>query len=553
MNQAPAVTSLWPSPKELHQRADDLEERLTSHLEQADSLQGLLIDLTARGINLLRRAIGAQKPFKGYLVVALTPAGPTRQEDLLELLNLRDEYQGDNFSLELRLLPLPSGVSATTRHAIMPPSSLLLRNSRNQTCSLWLGSNGDLDTHRPYHCASINLLVPLTPLLADSWQHQFDYVAAKSAPLQPTSLAIPALVPAPGELAAAQQWQAYCHELFGQDSLLPAPEVTIDEKTGEIRAVTADGTPVQLPSQIAGGRPLPQALREILPVFDRGALASVDETSRVRPLTIPVKSFLFDQQTEKQVGAVKLKQAFTLELLDETTAREIERCRKIGPTLALFSYSLGHGIHWVPNAARSLLEAELKAMEASALAVLGAIAKQTVEGWVASQWPRYDKDLRSMYRTINGDHGEPTPEKLEAVRVEAIKRLNAAIKGPLVPRISYGIFTPEIRQSAEGLSGLGKVLELLFSSATTLRQPYADTFFQRNFTKRVTKLEDWETAMNVLGDNGPARLRRKSVDEAKEEAAMIAGLFSSTETPELKKVEVLWSIIRTPVENPRKN
>jgi hypothetical protein len=184
MNSTPATSSLWPTPEELNQQADELGERLTSQLEKADSIQGLLVDLTARGIEVLRRAFSVPKPFHGYLVVALSPAGPTRQEDLLELLNLRDEYQGDNFSLELRLLPLPSGVTATTRHAIMPPSSLLLRNSSNQSCSLWLGSNGDLDTHRPYHCASLNLLVPLTPLQADSWQHQFDYVAAKSAPLQ---------------------------------------------------------------------------------------------------------------------------------------------------------------------------------------------------------------------------------------------------------------------------------------------------------------------------------------------------------------------------------
>jgi hypothetical protein len=550
MNQTPATSSLWPSPKELHQQVDDIENRLTCHLEQADSIQGLLIDLTARGINVLRRAIGAQKPFKGYLVVALTPAGPTRQEDLLELLNLRDEYQGDNFSLELRLLPLPSGVTAITRHAIMPPSSLLLRNSRNQTCSLWLGSNGDLDTHRPYHCASLNLLVPLTPLLADSWQHQFDYVAAKSAPLQATSLAIPALVPAPGELAAAQQWQAYCQDLFAQDSLLPAPEVTIDEKTGEIRAVAADGTPVPVPSQSTGTRPLPQSLREILPVFEQGALASVDETSRIRPLTIPVKSFLFDQQTEKQIGAVKQKQSFTLELLDEKTARETERCRKIGPTLALFSFSLGHGIHWVPNAVRPLLEAERKKMEQDAQAALGAVSKQGVDAWVDSQWKRYENDLRSMYRTLNGGQGEPTAEQMHAVRAEALRRLNAAIKGPLVPSLSYGAFIPEIGQTTDGITGLGKMLELLSSAAVTLRQPYADNFFQRNFSKRVTKLEDWETAMNVLGDTGPARLQRKSEDEAKRETAEIEELLASAKTPE-QKVDDLWSIIRTTVENPR--
>jgi hypothetical protein len=550
MSSPPATSSIWPSPKELNQQTDDRLERLTSHLEQADSLQGLLVDLTARGIDVLRRAIGGQKPFKGYLVVALTPAGPTRQEDLLELLNLRDEYQGENFSLELRLLPLLSGVTATTRHAIMPPSSLLLRNSRNQTCSLWLGSNGDLDTHRPYHCASLNLLVPLTPLLADSWQHQFDYVAAKSAPLRAESLAIPALVPAPGELAAAQQWQAYCQDLFAQDSLLPGTEVTVDQKTGTILAVEADGTPVPLPSQSMGTSPLPKARREILPVFEKGALASVDETSRIRPLTIPVKSFLFDQQAEKQIGAVKQKQSFTLELLDAATAREIERCRNIGPTLALFSFSLGHGIHWVPNAVRPLLEAERKKMEQDAQAALGAISKQGVDAWVESQWTRYERDLRSMYRTINGGQGEPSPKSMEAVRTEAITRLNAAIKGPLVPSVSYGAFVPEIRQSAEGIAGLGKVLELLSSAAVTLRQPYADNFFQRNFSKRATKLEDWETAMNILADTGPARLRQKSVDAAKEETAEIEELLASAQTAE-QKVDALWSIIRAPVENPR--
>lgn len=549
MSEIPFAPYLWPDPRHLESLAESPGGRLTDCLAQCDTVMGLLVDLTSEGVHTLRQVLLQKKRFTGSLVVALSPACPTRKEDLLQLLNLRDEFQGDDFRLQLRLLPLPGGVTSAARHAVLPPSSLFLQDSGTGQAWIWLGSNGDLDCHRPYHTASINLLLPAPPLVGDLWLRQFDYVGVRAAPLKAESIEIPQLVPAPGELEAARLWSDYCSSLYATGDVELTARVEIDPKTGEVRAQTADGAAVETATSFNHIKPLPAAMREILAALSRGSIVSIDEMTRVKPLAIPVKSFLFGKESVTNVGSVRHSQAFTLELLDETTAREINRCRKINDTVALLSFSLGQGMHWIPNAARPLLEKELDSLEVAAKKALGGITAAGVDDWIEKRWPTYEQDLFRMYRELNGGVGEPPRDRLDDVKREAHERLSGAINGRLVPKVSYAAFAPDIRGSrGEAVSDLGQILHLLQSAAARLREPYFDLrYFGRNFTKRGVRRDEWEIAMNALDDTAARRFGSLREDEASsraaQERARIEEICGDVAKSDHAKLDELWALI----------
>jgi cell division protein FtsI/penicillin-binding protein 2 len=60
------------------------------------------------------------------------------------------------------------------------------------------------------------------------------------------------------------------------------------------------------------------------------------------------------------VGAVKQKQSFTLQVLDDEVNKAIEKCRKVTDLMELLTYQLSQGNRWIPGAAKGLLDRELQ-------------------------------------------------------------------------------------------------------------------------------------------------------------------------------------------------
>tara|TARA_B110001469_G_scaffold125613_1_gene141402 strand:- start:8474 stop:10132 length:1659 start_codon:yes stop_codon:yes gene_type:complete len=550
MSTDPRAPHQWPDALHLEGKCDEVDTSLWNCLKQCDRMLGTLIDLTTSGVEALKEVLAVKATFSGTLVIALSSACPTREEDLRQLLHLQDEFQGDGIKLQLRLLPIPSGVTHSARHSVSPPSGLLLQNSKTGQSWLWLGSNGDLDLHRPYHTASLNILLPASALLVDQWCKQFDYVAAKAAPLKAESLQIPNLVPARGEIEAAEQWELYCNSLFESVEGDHTATIEIDPETGEVRAETVDGEPVETASKFNDVEKLSPELSQILPLFGKGFLISVDEGTRIQPLSVPMQSFLFEQRSRTQIGAVTQKQTFSLEILDEKTAKEIEKCRKINPTITLFSFSMGKSIHWIPEAAKELLHAELNAMETEAKELLGNLITGGVDEWIESQWPRLYQDIEQMYQRLHAGTGTPPADRVDDVRKEIKKRLLKALSGDIVPKINYSAFTPQIEGGDRSVSSLGQVLHLLKSAAVDIREPYwSSYYFDRNFTKRKVKPDQWAAAMNVFEDTGPQLLKKSGEDKAKQEKALIEQVYSDTTLSESQKLSQLWAIIRTPIDS----
>ena len=110
----------------------------------------------------------------------------------------------------------------------------------------------------------------------------------------------------------------------------------VDPETGEVTE-EPDGTPTD-PWDGDDTRldPLAQKLQQI---YAHGWLVTMDETTRIKPLAIPVKATLLGQQGERTVGDLTQRQSFSLQVLDETVARQVEKCRKVNDVTDVLTYS----------------------------------------------------------------------------------------------------------------------------------------------------------------------------------------------------------------------
>jgi hypothetical protein len=260
---------------------------------------------------------------------------------------------------------------------------------------------------------------------------------------------------------------------------------------------------------------------------------------------VPVKSFLFDQNSKNVIGAVKRKQTFTLELFDDDFARDIEKYRKINDLVTLLSISLGTNIHWIPEAAKPLLEAELDQMEYQAKKTLTDTLSEGIDEWVEKRWARYSRDLRKMYKELHDGEGEPDPHRMERVRSEITSRLTKAMHGRIVPKITYSSFIPHVSFKDEGaVSGLGKVLQLLKSSAIQMREPFHNSYFERNFSNRRFDLDAWLSVMNIFSDTAPDRFKDVHYEAPKREKLEIETIYNNPDLSEKEKLSEMWSVIR---------
>jgi hypothetical protein len=115
----------------------------------------------------------------------------------------------------------------------------------------------------------------------------------------------------PGDPEAKIMWQEY-ERLCAMRSLEKAAIVHVDPETGEV--TTEDGKPQEASQTWDQGitklDPIAQHLND---VYSQAWLVTVDETTRIKPLAIPVKATLLGQQAERTLGTVKHKRERTAE------------------------------------------------------------------------------------------------------------------------------------------------------------------------------------------------------------------------------------------------
>lgn len=313
---------------------------------------------------------------------------------------------------------------------------------------------------------------------------------------------IPHLVPAPGEIEAAQAWNDYealCRHPDSPDAAGMTGKVTVDPVTGEVTAVTTQGQPVQPPTQGAGLKPMDPLFTRLAAVLSKGALVTVDESTRIKPTSISINARLFDQTATRRVGRITQRQSYTLDILDEAVAKGIEKCRSVAPLLELLGLQLGKGQRWVPAAAMPLLEKELGRMNETAQALLAKEVGQDVAAFCKSRDVQTARDLNDIFRELTGR--QPIPEaKLEEVRDLIAARLKTMVGGRITPQVCSTPVGVPAQTASPNLSQWGTLLSLLSSAMTALRQPLADPYFDRNFKGKQFGRVEYLKALNVFGE-----------------------------------------------------
>jgi hypothetical protein len=161
-----------------------------------------------------------------------------------------------------------------------------------------------------------------------------------------------------------------------------------------------------------------------------------------------VKATLLGQQSERTVGALKQRQSFSLQVLDDTADKAIEKSRRITEVVELLSFPLSKGNRWLPEAARPLLEREVKAREEEGQAALRVALGENIDQFIAKRAESIRQDLDQMYQQLG--QGDTVPDdRLKAVLDEVEQRLSEALASRITPRPVYNrIAAPDLAGAA---------------------------------------------------------------------------------------------------------
>lgn len=526
---------VWPEPRyHAGHSVYPTHPPLQAVVAAADLVAGVLVGVADRTIRWLQELLDLPGPRHLQLVIVVFAAGPTREQHLLSLQMLQAQVTGDQRKLAVRVLPVARAYGHDYEQITLPPTVLQAHDSRAGKTTLCIGSVGDSGGD-PVGGESFNVMLHPDDALRDSWRRWFQYLFCSAAPLTSETVRIPHLVPAKGDPAAAEMWRTFedsCRRSGVDEELLPE----VDPETGEVTA-EPDGTEVKPWDEGKTALdPLAQKLQE---VYARSWLVTVDENTRIKPLAIPVKATLLGQESERAVGAVTHRQSFTLQVLSETVAKEVEKCRKVTDLTDLLTHLLSLGCRLLPEGAKGLLENELKARSTKGRDKLKeALGGKSVSEFVKDRQDRIRKDLDKMYSEL-GKAETVSQEQLDKVLTEIDDRLTRALVGQIAPRAVYNrIAPPDLTANAPD-ENWAQPLSLLLRSARLIRESHTDAYFPRRLSGLSFKQETFLGAMDIFGD---AFLKSGDLDRARRDLEKLARI--EADAGKLKeKCAKVWKII----------
>jgi len=526
---------IWPEPR-WHSKHIDYESTppFTKLLKDADLISGVLVGVSAGTITFLEKCLKGNNECRIKVIIIVYQAGPTREGHLKYLMNLQDQTVDKKRNLEIRLFPMARLYEGDCERIVFPPSSLQLNSSKSSRTWLCIGSVND-SGYDTICLGSLNLIFQPAAALRDNWRRWFQYFFSCSAHLNTDTCKIPHLVPAEGDPAAAKMWsefEATCS--FSQFDPNERPQV--DPDTGEVVA-NPDGSKIEpWDSGTTALDPLALKFQEI---YSDGWLVTIDETTRIKPLAIPVKATLLGQRSELTVGALTQRQSFNLKVLDDTVAKEIEKCRLVNDIMGLLSYLLSKGNRWLPEPAKSLLDIELEARNSKGCDRLKeALGGNTISEFIETREESIRNDLNMMYNQLGQGNSVPN-DKLKDVLDDVKNRLNLALNSRITPRSIYNrISAPDLTANAP-VENWSQPFSLILRSARLMRKSFTDNYFPRRFSGLSFTEDEFRRAMNVFDD---AIVETPNLQKANEDLAAFEGIERSPDNPKVKCAAV-WEIV----------
>lgn len=507
---------------------------LFRQLSDSELISGVLVDVADETVKWLESIMEDNIERRVSLVIVVYPACPTRDVHLKQLNIIQQMCNRSRKNVDIRILALSRKYGDDHEVFALPPTIIQAYFSNNEKTIFYIGSTGFMN-HPSTDPKRFNLFLNPDSILQNEWRNWFQQLLDHSPSLNEDTMAIPYLIPAKGDMEAAIKWKEYqnkCHAKANQ------------KKTGEINLFeTEEGEnkeEIKKDRSWDGGLTALDAIAEELShTFSQGYLVTTVESTRIKPLSIPVKASLLGQKTERTIGTLTQKQSFTLQILSDTSAQEIEKYRKINDLLDLFSYPLGFGHRWVPAQVRRLLDKELELRNALAKAKLQKEIQGNGNQYISINENRYRHDLEAMYRAL-GENGQISQSTISEILRQATERLDAALSGFLCPRVIYNkIMSPKLTLDAPD-ENWSQLLELLIRSANFLRKTILDPYFLRRLPDLSTAEEEILDAMDIWRDT---ILQSRDKRQAKKEIYEL-DLIKNTDIDIKQRCKMVHSLIR---------
>lgn len=427
------------------------------------------------------------------VVLALDPSFGTQDtgDVLLRIYALQESSSG---RLAVRLLT-PGKLGGAR-----PRLSLAILGHQNEPVMASVGSSPAFGLGNP-PAGDINLWIALPPRQVNDTRQVARAFWEAGAKLTKHRCDVPQLEPCRGNEEGYIHWQAFesllneTGDLFGQEgpSIVDLP-LTPDGKLDE-DAISEETPPPQLDEYLPK---IPPIVDELQALYEKGALVSVQHGAK--PMSVPIPASLFGQQGEQQIGALRYRQQFRIELFaDEATAKQVEQQRKrVTELVQLFSYSFGNGKYWVPNIARPALNAAIDEAAKSSEATLSTAYGGDLEKFLEQRRPAIKQDLENIYKRFYPDSMMPQ-ESLDKVISLLRDRVKVASKSGLAPRITSTSIS--FRYSLDEREDPWSDAALLLSKiARRPRELMNDRFKPRELRIANIVLLDYLKTMDVLAD-----------------------------------------------------
>ena len=277
----------------------------------------------------------------------------------------------------------------------------------------------------------------------------------------------------------------------------------------------------------------------ILSALSKGKTMAVGKSIRSRALTVPIQASLLGDQTERAVGGLVRKTSFSLNVLDETTARAVENCRGINDLVRLLTFELEGGIKWIPEAAIRLLEGEASVRNEQGVTILRHAIGDSFDEFLHQQEIVIRQNLKHFAQAA-GQETEVPESQVQEIMSDVRERLQPALDGVLTTQPVFAKFDAGNLADTDDDARWAVPYSLLMESALLFRKAATQSSFDRAFKFNTFDKSSLLEAMNVLSDPMATSPEKERASKEKEQLEAIA---DSPDTY-LEKCRQIWRLIR---------
>lgn len=500
-NYNPTPPYIWPEPRILA-RVKHYQHKPPFHsiFDNATSFCGVTCDLDDKSINWLTKLMNDQEMIEGKIVLILYPACATKQEDLNKLLQFSNAL-GGRLEVRIYLLRFIEDI---------PFQSFLVMQDKGQPLFLFGHSGLNYSKDRPDR---VNFVMLLDNPALESWTRWFNWFwCNETIELKSNIISIPLLYRPQGTVEGQQMWESYMDTCFRQDHMTTLKidpetgdvvvdipeEQKLDKDDAEIKQLEAEAQK-KLPTIALRVPKIDPLTDEIARLFKCGELAIVDKTTRIKPLEVPISPRLFGDDAQNRSGLVTKQTQYRISIFEEKDQKRIKALiASISSVLNSFSYPLGDGVRWVPLSAKDCLHQEVDARNKEGSSLLLSLTKDGLDAFLLKMKPTFYNDANEMYQKLYPGQIIPQDD-FEKIVEEVRLRLETALRGNILPKLSYLHTSFDLKEESDNTSAWGTAYSLIKSIA---RYPIdvasSGIYFERYF--KVVKGKNVLKAMDIFND-----------------------------------------------------